>query len=90
MNSRRITDWSTLPGANVEIRQQGNTVSSGVVDAVTDDGEILWIQSPVDGRRLFEKAEYFQVWALEECAGFHYKVSRRDEAAIASTTFIAA
>jgi hypothetical protein len=81
MMHRRIEDWCTLEGANVEIRLQGDVVCSGFVDAVTDDGKILWVQSTVDGRRLFEKAAFFQAWALEERTGFHYKVTRGEEKA---------
>jgi hypothetical protein len=72
---RRIDDWCTLGGANVEIRQQGSVVCSGIVDTVTEDGRILWILSPIDGRRLFEKADFHQAWAIEGHAGFHYRVS---------------
>lgn len=72
---RRIEDWCTLSGAHVEIRQQGNIVGSGIVDAVTDDGRILWVVSPIDGRRLFDKADFYQAWATEERTGFHYKAS---------------
>jgi hypothetical protein len=54
MPQRRIDDWCILEGANVEIRLLGAVVCSGFVDAVTDDGKILWVQSPVDGRRLLE------------------------------------
>jgi hypothetical protein len=50
-------------------------MGSGMVDAVTDDGRILWLYSPVEGRRLYEKADLYQAWATEERAGFHYKVS---------------
>ena len=75
MSHRRIDDWCTLSGAHVEIRQQGTIVGSGIVDAVTDDGRILWLHSRVEGRRLFEKADFYQVWATEERTGFHYKVS---------------
>lgn len=75
MTHRRIEDWRTLIGASVEIRQQGNIICSGTVDAVTDDGRIMWIDSPVEGRRLFEKADFYQAWAVEERVGFHYKVT---------------
>ena len=81
---RRIDDWCTLSGANVEIRQQGAVICSGIVDAVTDDGRILWIHSPVEGRRLFEKADFCQAWAIEERVGFHYRVSQREHASIHS------
>lgn len=44
---RRIDDGCTLRGASVEIRKQGAIICSGIVDAVTDDGRILWIRSQV-------------------------------------------
>ena len=72
---RHVHDWSSLVGANVEIRREGTSICSGTVDVVTSDGQILWLVSPPHGRRLFEKAEFFQAWALEESTGFHYKIS---------------
>jgi hypothetical protein len=75
MKQRRVNDWCTLDGANVEIRYQGSIVCSGIVDAVTEDGSILWVHSAVEGRRLFEKADSYQAWAIEERTGFHYRVS---------------
>ncbi|WP_201298454.1 hypothetical protein [Arthrobacter sp. 9AX] len=80
-----MKDWRTLVGANVQIRQDRTVICSGIVDTVTEDGQILWVQSPVEGRRLFEKTELYQAWATEECAGFHYKVSRNEEVSIASS-----
>lgn len=41
MNLRRVTDWTILPGASVEICHQGSNICSGHADAVTDDGKIL-------------------------------------------------
>jgi hypothetical protein len=76
MDLRRITDWTLLTGASVEIRQQGSPVCSGQVDAVTDDGTILWLRPPAQDRRLFEKAEFYEAWATEDRAGFHYEVTR--------------
>lgn len=73
---RRIKDWTLLPGAGVEIRQQGNYVWSGYVDAVTDDGQILWVNSPSNNRKLFEKAEFYEAWAIEDRDGFHYEVTK--------------
>lgn len=73
---RRIKDWTLLPGASVEIRQQGTRVCNGYVDAVTDDGEILWVRSPSQNRRLFEKAEFYEAWATEDRDGFHYEATK--------------
>jgi hypothetical protein len=80
---RRIADWTLLTGARIEIRQQGSPVCSGYVDAVTDDGTILWLRPLAQNRRLFEKAELYEAWATEDRTGFHYEVtkdlSRRNE-----------
>lgn len=76
MDLRRITDWTLLTGARVEIRQQGTPVCSGHVDAVTDDGSILWLQPPAQNRRLFEKAEFYEAWAAEDRTGFNYEVAK--------------
>ena len=79
MNQRPIADWSTLRGACVEIRQDGLPVSRGTVDDVTDDGSILWLHSATDGRRLFEKSNFYQAWAIEERVGFHYRVCASEQ-----------
>ncbi|MFH5878755.1 hypothetical protein [Arthrobacter sp. NA-172] len=76
MRPRPINDWTTLVGASVEIRLQGRPVCSGRVDAVTEDGSILWLQAPAENRKLYEKAEFYEAWANEDRTGFHYRVSR--------------
>lgn len=76
MDLRRITDWTLLPGATIEIRQQGSPVCNGQVDAVTEDGKILWLRPPAQNRRLFEKAEFYEAWASEDRTGFHYEVTK--------------
>lgn len=76
MELRRITDWTLLMGASVEIRQQGTPVCEGQVDAVTDDGDILWLRTTAQNRRLFEKAEFYETWAREDRTGFHYEVTK--------------
>lgn len=76
MGLRRVTDWALLTGASVEIRQQGITVCRGQVDAVTDDGNILWLRPVSKNRRLFEKAEFYEAWATEDRTGFHYEVAK--------------
>ncbi|MFJ6157665.1 hypothetical protein ACIQF8_18915 [Pseudarthrobacter sp. NPDC092184] len=43
---------------------------------VTDDGEILWVKSPSNNRKLFEKAEFYEAWAIEDRDGFHYEVTK--------------
>lgn len=73
---RHITDWTVLTGASIEIRQQGSPVCSGYVDAVTEDGAILWLRPLAQSRRLFEKAELYEAWATEDRTGFHYEVTK--------------
>ena len=56
-------DWLPVLGRTVEIRQWNATVRAGRVDAVTDDGDILWLAP--DGhhpRCLFERSLGYQVW----------------------------
>ncbi|MFK0005401.1 hypothetical protein [Paenarthrobacter sp. NPDC090522] len=77
MANGRIDDWHSLTGARVEIRQLGVRVCEGIVDTVTEDGEILWLQSPLDGRRLFEKTELYEAWLDESRVGFHYYMAIR-------------
>lgn len=82
MDLRRINDWTLLVGASIEIRQHGLTLCSRHVDAVTDDGTILWLQPPVPNRRLYEKAEFYEAWATEDRTGFHYRVTTGSSPAV--------
>jgi hypothetical protein len=74
MDLRRIDDWTLLIGSTVEMRRRGITVCSGYVDAVTEDGTILWLQAPTRSRQLYEKAELYEAWAGEDRPGLHYRV----------------
>jgi hypothetical protein len=76
MDLRRITDWTLLHGATIEIRHQGSPVCSGHVDAVTDDGKILWLRPNAQNRRLFEKAEHYEAWVADDRPGFHYEMTK--------------
>jgi hypothetical protein len=70
MGPKRVRDWNLLPGKSVEIRHRGVAICSGQVDSVTEDGAILWLQQKgIQGRQLFEKAESYEVWALETTPG---------------------
>ncbi|PNH80206.1 hypothetical protein CXZ05_18695 [Arthrobacter sp. AFG20] len=79
LDMRRIKDWTILSGASVEIQQQGSYICAGYVDAVTDDGKILGVTAPSQNRRLFEKAEFYEAWAIEDRDGFHYEVTKNLE-----------
>ena len=51
-----VDDWTTLTGDFVEFHRRGRLLDAGKVDAVTPNGEILWLEH--DGalpRRIIEK-----------------------------------
>src|SRR4051794_17210651 len=57
-------EWHPLTGQIVEIRFKGKPVRYGRVDVVTDDDQVLWIcHDGAEHRRLFDKAEGFEVWS---------------------------
>jgi HPt (histidine-containing phosphotransfer) domain-containing protein len=59
------SDWRVLVGQRIEVRFPNGDIDTGTVDAVTMDGEILWLQQ--DGalpRRLIEKADGLGVRSL--------------------------
>jgi hypothetical protein len=56
-------DWLPVVGETVEIRRGGGTVRTGVVDAVTTDGRVLWISADgAERRAMFERANGLTVW----------------------------
>lgn len=56
-------DWLPVVGETVEIRHGEGTVRTGVVDAVTTDGRILWISADgAERRAMFERARGLTVW----------------------------
>ena len=53
---RPVEDWTLLPGCTIEVHSCGKVVEVGIVETVTNDGLILWLEQ--DGpslRRLIEK-----------------------------------
>ncbi|WP_230116554.1 hypothetical protein [Arthrobacter sp. Bi83] len=63
MTYHKQDDWLPLVGEAVQIRQYGQFVGAGVVDAVTDDDGILWLAADgVNQRRLITRADGFEVW----------------------------
>jgi hypothetical protein len=71
----RVLDWSALPGMGVEIRQDGFSVCRGLVDAVTPNGDILWVQQHSGSRRLYDKASHYEAWTVEDRPGLVYRTS---------------
>lgn len=63
MTYHKQDDWLPLVGETVQIRQYGRFVRTGIVDAVTGDDGILWLEADgVNHRQLVSKAEGFEVW----------------------------
>lgn len=57
------TDWCSVKGQSVEVRQLGEYVRSGTVEAVTEDNSILWIAFDGAHRRImYERAEGHTLW----------------------------
>jgi len=51
-----VDDWTTLAGSFVEFHHQGRLLDAGTVEAVTPDGEVLWLS--LEGslpRRIIQK-----------------------------------
>ena len=60
----RHDDWSHLIGATVEIRREGDTVRTGLVDHATKDSNILWLaQEGNNPRKMIDKAQGYEAWA---------------------------
>jgi hypothetical protein len=56
-------EWKPLVGRWVQIRLRGDLVDQGVIDDVTMDDNILWLQAGGgQDRRLILRDDRFQVW----------------------------
>lgn len=75
MELRHVSNWSTLVGAMVEIRREGISIAHGRVDTVTVDGSMLWLQTVLDPRKLYDKVERYEAWASDSRLGFHYQIN---------------
>ena len=56
-------EWQPVVGQFVEIRLNFNVVRRGIVDAVTNDDQIMWIAA--DGslpRMMFERSDGYHLW----------------------------
>ena len=57
------SDWQLAIGQFVEIRQDGRTLRTGVVEAVMSDNSILWISvDATHPREMIERADGKQVF----------------------------
>jgi hypothetical protein len=55
-------DWRPLVGQFVEIRLHGETIYTGVVDAVMHDNSILWLLPAGDTRIIVLRNDGYSVW----------------------------
>lgn len=74
-----ISDWTLLPGLSVQIRFAGEEVCAGIIDCVTPDGEILWIDSGAGMRRLVEKPFGYEAWLDTDDEAILYKISHQGQ-----------
>jgi hypothetical protein len=56
------SNWDDVQvGDRVQLGSSGRTEYVGEVDARTADGDIIWVQDPVGGRRLFHIHDGFEL-----------------------------
>jgi len=49
-------------GDKVQLGSGGHTEYAGEVDAQTADGDIIWVQGPLGGRRLFHIPDGYELY----------------------------
>lgn len=56
-------DWQFLVGCEVDVRRGRRLLRTGVIDAATDDGSIVWLsRQGVQERGLLTKSEGYDLW----------------------------
>jgi hypothetical protein len=60
--NKRISDWLLMaPGDNVILLGKAGARHVGLVDARTEDGLVVWVQTAGTGRKLFHLDDGFEV-----------------------------
>lgn len=63
LQGQRVTNWRSLVGYAVQIWHGNQVVDQGVVDAVTADGDVLWlVQRGAVERRMVVKERGVGLW----------------------------
>lgn len=63
LQGKRVTNWRSLVGHTVQIWHGNHVVDQGVVDAVTADGDVLWlVQRGAVERRMVVKERGVGLW----------------------------
>ena len=56
-------DWQFLVGCEVEVRRGRRLLRAGLIDAATEDGNIVWLsREGVFERRLLTRSEGCDIW----------------------------
>jgi len=66
MPIRQRQRWAPTIGVLVQIRQNGQLICEGYVEAVTKDDQVLWLaREGVETRKMFHRVEGYEVWRHE-------------------------
>lgn len=58
-------EWKNLVGYTVEVRRDSHRLRNGVVEAVSSDSSMLWLQfDGVHGRQLIMKTDSYEIYIL--------------------------
>lgn len=74
------TEWNTLVGALVEIRQNSKIIRTGTVDSAMSDSSALWIASDANGsRQISQHTKAMDAWVIpqELAGGLHYRMTAK-------------
>lgn len=56
-------NWSGLLGCHVEVHHSGDVVAAGLIDAVSPNGDLIWIAAEgADTRKIYDKASGYEIW----------------------------
>ena len=59
-------EWKHLVGCTVEVRHDGHPLRNGVVEEVSSDSSIMWLQfDGVHGRQLIMKTDPYEMYILD-------------------------
>lgn len=63
MQIHLLQDWHLALGHYVEVKRNGRTARTGMVDEVMSDGSILWLAAAgVDSREMVERADGSEIY----------------------------
>ena len=58
-------EWKNLVECTVEVRRDGHRLRNGVVEAVSSDSSMMWLQfDGVHGRQLIMKTDPYEIYIL--------------------------